>query len=113
MNIARVFPRITKASLGDELTFTISLSKKDLPEIDEVHISVMPFTYDLPKAEQLATEWSKIGVPVKMGGPAYNTPGGDFVPGLYLKKGYVITSRSCPNRCWFCSVSKREYNCYI
>jgi hypothetical protein len=25
-----------------------------------------------------------------------------------LKKGYVITSRGCPNRCWFCSVWRRE-----
>ena len=28
--------------------------------------------------------------------------------GLYLKQGYVITSRGCPNRCWFCSVPARE-----
>ena len=27
---------------------------------------------------------------------------------MYLKKGYVITSRGCPNRCWFCNVWKRE-----
>jgi hypothetical protein len=27
---------------------------------------------------------------------------------MYLKPGYVITSRGCPNRCWFCSVPKRE-----
>ena len=49
-----------------------------------------------------------LGVPVHMGGPAFNMPGGDFVPGMYLKKGYVITSRGCPNRCWFCSVPRRE-----
>ena len=30
------------------------------------------------------------------------------MPGMYLKKGYVITSRGCPNRCWFCSVPRRE-----
>ena len=34
--------------------------------------------------------------------------GGDFVPGRYLAPGYVITSRGCPNRCWFCSVWRRE-----
>ncbi len=33
---------------------------------------------------------------------------GDFVPGMYMKRGYVITSRGCPNRCWFCAVPKRE-----
>lgn len=33
---------------------------------------------------------------------------GDFTPGVYLKEGYIITSRGCPNRCWFCSVPKRE-----
>ena len=37
--------------------------------------------------------WRQVGVPVKIGGPAYNEHGGDFVPGRYLKKGYVITSR--------------------
>jgi hypothetical protein len=34
--------------------------------------------------------------------------GGDFVPGMYVKPGYVITSRGCPNHCWFCSVWRRE-----
>ena len=78
-----------------------------LPDIEEVHVSVA-FTYDMEKACQLAEQWMKLGVPVHMGGPAFNMPGGDFVPGMYLKKGYVITSRGCPNRCWFCSVPRRE-----
>jgi hypothetical protein len=34
--------------------------------------------------------------------------GEQFEPGKYLKPGYVITSRGCRNRCWFCSVWKRE-----
>lgn len=107
MQIARVFPRRTRATPDDELVFTTPPSKKGIPDIDEVHVSVA-FTYDLPKAEQLAEAWSKIGVPIKMGGPAFNEAGGDFTPGLYLKQGYVITSRGCPNRCWFCSVPSRE-----
>jgi len=34
--------------------------------------------------------------------------GGEFVSGMYVKEGYTITSRGCPNNCWFCDVHKRE-----
>lgn len=107
MKIARVFPRRTRATPDDALCFFGPPPLLDLPEIDEVHISVA-FTYDIPRAEDLAYEWERVDVPVKLGGPAYNEPGGEFVPGRYLRKGYVITSRGCPNRCWFCSVPRRE-----
>lgn len=108
MKIARVFPRRTNATPDDELAFVnCSPPLLAMPEVDEVHISVA-FTWDLARAEILAKEWEAVGVPVKLGGPAYNEPGGEFVPGRYLKRGYVITSRGCPNRCWFCSVPKRE-----
>ena len=106
MKIARIFPRRTNATPDDELVFTTP-PPKILPDIDEVHVSVT-FIYDMEKAEQLAEAWYKTGLPVMMGGPALNEPGGDFVPGRYLKQGYVITSRGCPNRCHFCSVPKRE-----
>lgn len=106
MKIARVFPRRTNATPDDALAFTTPPPKL-LPAIDEVHISVA-FTYDILKAEQLAESWQKTDLPVRMGGPAFNEAGGDFVPGLYMKKGYVITSRGCHNRCWFCSVPARE-----
>ena len=110
MKIARVFPRRTNATPDDALAFTTP-PPKILPDIDEVHISVA-FTYDIPKAEQLAEAWHKTGLPVKMGGPAFNEAGGDFIPGLYMKKGYVITSRGCPNRCWFCSgFSQPHFSC--
>jgi hypothetical protein len=75
--------------------------------VDEVHVSVT-FSYDMEKAERLAEAWAKTGLPVKMGGVAFGLPSGDFTPGLYLKKGYVITSRGCNNSCWFCAVPKRE-----
>lgn len=107
MRIARVFPRRTAATPDDELAFTGPPPKDRLQEVDEVHISVA-FTYDLEKAYKLAEQCDSLGVPVRMGGPAFNAPGGDFVPGRYLKRGHVITSRGCPNRCWFCSVPKRE-----
>jgi len=108
MRIARVFPRRTNATPDDELTFT-SLPPRVLPEISEVNISVT-FSFDINKAEQLAEAWSKTGLPVKLGGPALSDKGGPFEPGKYLRKGYVITSRGCPNKngCWFCSVPIRE-----
>jgi hypothetical protein len=105
--IARVFPRKTKASPDDELAFFGEPPKNGMPDIDEIHVSVT-FTYDLPKAERLAELWGKTGVPVKLGGPATGQRGESFTPGLYLKRGYVITSRGCGNACWFCSVPKRE-----
>lgn len=72
----------------------------------EVHVSVT-WTYDLPRAEQLAREWERVA-PVKIGGPATGMRGEEFTPGMYVKRGYVITSRGCPNRCWFCAVWKRD-----
>jgi hypothetical protein len=103
--IARVFPRVTNATPVDEYSFR-DAPGMFLPPIDEVHISVA-FTYDMDKAHQLAEQWRHIA-PVKIGGPALDEPGGDFIPGMYLKKGYVITSRGCPNRCWFRRVPIRE-----
>ncbi len=104
--IARVFPRRTAATPDDPLAFTTP-PPKGFSGVNEAHISVV-FTYDMPKAEALAEAWARTGIPVSMGGPAFNQPGGDFTPGLYLKHGYVITSRGCPRRCWFCSVPIRE-----
>jgi len=105
MILARVFPRKTEGSPDDALAF-FGAPPEPFPEVDEVHVSVA-FTGDMERAEQLAELWAKVA-PVKMGGPAFGQPGGEFVPGRYLKQGYVISARGCPNRCWFCSVWKRE-----
>jgi hypothetical protein len=105
MKIIRVFPRRTNATPDDE-NVRINVEPSLFDEADEIHISVT-FTYDIPRAEYLAKQWKPVA-PVKVGGPAFNEHGGDFVPGMYMKRGYVITSRGCPNRCWFCSVPKRE-----
>ena len=108
MKIARVFPRRTAATPNDELVLFGPPPMLALPEIDEVHVSVT-FTYDKAKAEQLAEDWRWAGVPVKVGGPAYDDPAeGEFIPGLYIKKGYTITSRGCNNKCWFCLAPRRE-----
>jgi hypothetical protein len=104
MRIVRVFPRRTNATPDDELAF---IGNPDMfVEADEVHISVT-FTWDLKEAERLEKEWRHVA-PVKIGGVATGQKGEKFTPGMYLKKGYVITSRGCYNRCWFCSVWKRE-----
>lgn len=103
--IIRIFPRRTNAT-PDDIDVRINTYPTFMDEADEVHISVA-FSWDMKMAEFLERQWRHVA-PVKMGGPAFNEPGGDFVPGMYMKKGYVITSRGCNNRCWFCSVPKRE-----
>jgi len=105
MKIIRVFPRKTSATPDDE-NVRINTPPGLFDEADAVHISVA-FTWDIPKAERLAHQWERVA-PVTIGGPAMSAPGGDFVPGRYVKRGYVITSRGCPNKCWFCSVWRRE-----
>ncbi len=107
VKIARIFPRKTKATPEDELCFFGPPPLLNMPEVDEVHISVT-FTYDRQIAEEMAYQWQMLGVPIKIGGPAYDDPAGEFTPGMYLKKGYTITSRGCNNHCWFCMASKRE-----
>jgi len=105
MKIIRVFPRrIKNTTPTDELSFVGYPTM--FAEADEVHISVT-FTWDLPEAERLEKEWRHVA-PTKIGGPATGQAGDEFIPGMYIKKGYVITSRGCPNRCWFCSVWRRE-----
>ncbi len=103
--IIRVFPRKTAATPEDDLV-RVATPPGLFDVADEVHISVT-WTYDLKIADKLASQWAQVA-PVKMGGPAYDDPGGDFVPGMYVKKGYVMTSRGCPNHCWFGSVPRRE-----
>lgn len=104
MRIARVFPRVTRATPVDDLVFTGPPPM--FIDVDEIHISVT-FTSDKLRAEWLAEQWSKIG-PVKVGGVAYGDRGEDFIPGKYIRSGYTFTSRGCPERCWFCSVWKRD-----
>ncbi|MDR0575624.1 MAG: hypothetical protein LBG96_16655 [Tannerella sp.] len=107
MKIIRIFPRQTNATPDDaDVRINAVPSLFDDDDADEVHISVT-FTWDLARADYLARAWRPVA-PVRVGGPAYNEPGGNFAPGMYMKRGYVITSRGCPNRCFFCNVPKRE-----
>ena len=104
--IVRVFARKTNATPIDSYAF-YSEPEEILPKnITEVHVSVT-FTWDIERAEYLAKAWKHIA-PAMIGGPATGMRGGEFEPGRYLKSGYVITSRGCPNKCWFCDVWRRE-----
>ncbi len=104
--IARVFPRRTKATPVDLYSFHTEPGWFIPDDITEVHVSVT-FTWDMKRAEYLAKAWQHIA-PVSIGGPGTGMRGENFIAGRYLKPGYVITSRGCPNKCWFCDVWRRE-----
>ena len=106
--IARVFPRRTAATPIDALAYVdCQPPMLALPEIDEIYVSVT-FSWDVAAAERLEEAWRVVGVPVKVGGRAYGDKGGVFMPGMYLKTGYVITSRGCNGHCWFCDAWRLE-----
>jgi len=107
-SIARVFPSRTSATPVDDMAFVGDPPFPTMqPEADAVHVSCT-FTWDKPEAERLVVAWGKYYQTVRVGGPAYDDPGGEFVPGRYLAPGYIITSRGCPNHCDFCLVPTRE-----
>lgn len=101
----RVFPRRTHATPDDKDAW---FGPPPLWRLEgDVSVSCT-FTYDMQHAERLADAWAFAGYNVSLGGPAYDDRGGAFVPGQYIKRGYVFTSRGCNNRCWFCKVPMRE-----
>lgn len=102
----RVFPRQTKWTPTDELAF-VGEPGLFLPPVQPVRVSVA-FTWDIPEGERLARAWGSYYPDVQIGGPAFGDPGGEFVPGRFVKTGVTITSRGCPNSCWFCNVWRRE-----
>jgi len=106
--IIRVFPVRTKWTPDDPLAFVghPPLFRPGTPDT-EVHVSVT-FTWDRAYAEMLAESWRRFYHNVRIGGPAYDDPGGEFVSGRYLKRGCTITTRGCPKKCGWCSVPSRE-----
>jgi hypothetical protein len=105
--VIRVFPKRNSYTPDDEYCF-FDVPGLFIPEHDEVHICCV-FTWDIPHCEYLKRQWeAKTNKPVLIGGPAYDDAGGDFIPGMYIDKGIVFTSRGCPNNCSFCAVPRRE-----
>lgn len=107
LNFIRVFPERTKFTPDDNFTVIGEPGLFPPPE-RPVKISVL-FTWHINEAERLLRAWKSIYNDVDIGGPAI---GGDlaedFIPGLFLKKGKVITSRGCTKDCPWCFVPKRE-----
>ncbi len=105
--ILRIFVKRT-AMTPDDGRVLIGSPGLFIPEHDEIHISIL-FTWDLERGRELQDAWGSVtDRPVKIGGPALGNPGGEFNPGIYLKKGVTITSRGCPHKCRFCFVPQRE-----
>lgn len=104
--IIRIFPRRTTLTPNDE-GVRIMQPPGLFDEAEQAHISVT-FTADRRAGEEIYQLWRNFGGEVLIGGPAYDAQGGDFVPGKYLKRGAVITSRGCPGCCWYCDVPRRE-----
>jgi len=105
-NVLRVFPRKTRATPIDDYSIVGWPSLFFPKDFSEIHISIA-FSWDLPFAFRLKKAWESIA-PTKVGGPATGMRGDEFIPGMYLRPGYVITSRGCPNKCWFCEAWKRD-----
>ncbi len=105
--ILRVFPRRTSYTPDDELV-CIGLPELFIPEHDEIHISCT-FTWDRIYCEELKFQWEgRTDKPVKLGGVAFNSECYDFIPGMYIKKNIIFTSRGCNNNCPWCIVHQLE-----
>ena len=106
----RVFPVRNQWTPTDPLAFVgyppLPGFRPEDPETP-VHVSVT-FTWDRKHAAILADAWRVHYRNVRIGGPAYDDPGADFIPGRYLKIGCTITSRGCPKRCGWCKVPFSE-----
>ena len=103
----RVFPRKTKWTPDDELSFVGEPPIIGKPDDLPVYVSCT-FTWDLNESERIYRSWSAQYSKVYLGGPACGDPGGEFEPGRFIKQGVVITSRGCPKNCPWCFVPGRE-----
>jgi hypothetical protein len=104
--VIRVFPRRTKLTPIDELVFIGDPPLFRPPEMP-VRVSVT-FTDDIAEGKRLARAWVQYYSDVQVGGPAFDDPGAEFVPGRFLRQGITTTSRGCIRNCPFCLVPKRE-----
>jgi hypothetical protein len=102
----RVFPRRTRWTPTDDLAF-VGDPGLFRPALMPVKVSVT-FTWDIQEGERLFRAWSVFYPDVDLGGPAFGDPGGEFVPGRFVRPGVVVTSRGCVKDCRWCLVPGRE-----
>ena len=104
----RVFPVRTHWTPNDEWAF-VGHPPFFRPgnRLTPVFVSVV-FTWFRDYAEKIAESWRMYYDDVRVGGPAYDDAGGEFVPGRFLKAGCTITSRGCPKQCGWCKVPFAE-----
>ena len=107
-DLIRVFPERNQWTPTDPLAFVgyPPLFRPGTPDTP-VHVSVT-FTWHRRHAQELAENWRTYYRNVRVGGPAYDDFGGEFVAGRYLKDCCTITSRGCPKRCGWCKVPFSE-----
>lgn len=99
-----VVPHRTSYTPADALVGYPSLFS---PRGVAVNVSCV-FTWDKQAALSIADAWQAYECDVRVGGPAFDDPGGEFTPGQFVCKGVTITSRGCPRQCPWCYVPQRE-----
>jgi len=102
----RVFTKRNKWTPVDDLAY-VGYPPLFRPPEQPVRISVV-FTWDISFALEIKSAWEAHYNDVQIGGPAFDAPGDEFVPGRFIKDGVTFTSRGCGRRCPWCFVPKRE-----
>jgi hypothetical protein len=104
--VIRVFPRSTKWTPKDQKSY-VGDPPLWFSTAERIRVSVT-FTWDIPEGRRLFRAYASKTDDIQIGGPAFDDPGGEFVPGRFIKEGVTITSRGCIRKCGFCLVPKRE-----
>jgi hypothetical protein len=109
-DIIRVFADRNKWTPDDDMVFIGDLPLEPFrPGTPDTPVMVsVTFTWWRRRAEQIADSWRTHYRNVQIGGPAYDHPGGEFIPGMFLKHGCTITTRGCPKKCGWCKVPFSE-----
>ena len=109
MRELRVFPSRTSYTPTDPKAFVGDPGLWRPEGIERILVSCT-FTWEMAEARRLSKSWRDQypNADVQIGGPAFDDPGGPFVPGRFVGDGVTISSRGCPERCPWCLARQRE-----